>query len=126
MYMLQKVHSSHYVEPEWVERQKRKMIILQELVAINTRFLFIKMDGNINNNKWREWKRDHGVSYATYNILLYQLPKGFWLVRLTNKGKLKRANNIIKKFPTILSIFWKFLALKATFRKWERRICLRS
>jgi hypothetical protein len=86
----------------------------------------IKMDGNINSNKWREWKHDHGVSSTTYNILLNQPPKGFWLVRLTNKGKLKLANNMIKKFPTVLPFFWKFLALKAAFRKWEGRICLRS
>jgi hypothetical protein len=46
------------------------MIILQELVAKIPRLQFIKMDGSIDNNKWKEWKLDHGLSSATYNILL--------------------------------------------------------
>jgi hypothetical protein len=47
-------------------------------------------------------------------------------VRLINKGKLKRANELIKKFPIILPFFQKFLALKTAFKKQEGKICLRS
>jgi hypothetical protein len=86
VYKPQKVHPGHYTAPDWVERRKKKMIVLQELVAINPGLQFIKMDGSIDNSKWREWKCDHGVSSVSYNILLNRPPKGFWLVRLPTKG----------------------------------------
>jgi hypothetical protein len=37
VYKPQKVHLGHYAAPKWIERRKRKLIDLQELVAINPR-----------------------------------------------------------------------------------------
>jgi hypothetical protein len=54
VYKPQKVHPALYAAPEWIERQKRKMMVLQELVTINSRLQFIKLDGNIDNTKCKK------------------------------------------------------------------------
>jgi hypothetical protein len=46
-----KVHNSHYSTAEWVERRKKKMIVLQELDALDGMLEFIKADGTMNNEK---------------------------------------------------------------------------
>jgi hypothetical protein len=49
-----KVHTSHYSAAEWVERRKKKMIVLQEFDALDGMLEFTKADGAMNNDKWRE------------------------------------------------------------------------
>jgi hypothetical protein len=85
------VHNSHYSTAEWVERRKKKMIILQELDALDGTLEFIKADGTVNNEKWKECKKTHAVSIATWSVLLCVISVAYFAKRLTNKGKLKRA-----------------------------------
>ena len=54
VYKPQKVHPTLYATPKWIKRQKKKMMVLQELITINSRLQFIKLDGNIDNTKWRK------------------------------------------------------------------------
>ena len=56
-----KVHISHYFAAEWVERWKKKMIVLQEFDALDGMLEFTRANGAINNEKWKEWKRTHVV-----------------------------------------------------------------
>jgi hypothetical protein len=66
-----KLLNSHYSAAEWVERRKKKMIVLQELDALDGTLQFTKVDGAVNNEKWREWKKTHAVLIATWSFALY-------------------------------------------------------
>ena len=120
------VHASHHTEHEWVERRKRKRIVLEELVELQPDLKFIKPDGSVDGDEWRKWKLDHRVSSATYNMLLYLPGNQYFSKRLTNEGKLKRANEFQEKFPDVLSIFRNFLSVKANLRPCTRHIRLRA
>jgi hypothetical protein len=110
-----KVHTSHYSTAEWVERIKKKMIVMQEFDALDGTLEFTKTDGTMNNEKWREWKKTHANSIATWNVLLCVIPAMYFTKRLTNKEKLKRACEFQKKFLEVLHFLWNFLRLKNNF-----------
>jgi hypothetical protein len=63
-----KLHNFHYFVVDWVERRKKKMIVLQKFDALDSTLQFTKADGAVNNEKWREWKRTHTVSIATWSV----------------------------------------------------------
>ena len=60
-----KLHNFHYSTVEWIEHRKKKMIVLQELDALDGTLQFMKADGTVNNKKCREWKKTHTLSIAT-------------------------------------------------------------
>ena len=68
MHKISKVYISHYFAVEWVERQKKKMIVLQEFDALDSTLEFTRADGTMNNKKWKEWKKTHTVSVVTWSI----------------------------------------------------------
>ena len=117
------VHASHHTGHEWVERRKR--IVLEELVELQPDLKFIKPDGSVDGDEWRKWKLDHRVSSATYNMLLYLPGNQYFSKRLTNKGKLKQASEFQEKFPDVLSFFRNFLRVKANLRPCTGHIRLR-
>ena len=51
MHKTLKVHISHYAAAEWVEYQKKKMIVLEEFDAVDSTLQFTGADGAINNKK---------------------------------------------------------------------------
>jgi hypothetical protein len=110
-----KLHISHYSAAEWVERRKKKMIVLQEFDALDGTLEFTRADGGVNNKKWKEWKKTHVVSIATWSILLCVIPGAYFAKRLTNKGKLKRAYEFQEKFLEVLHFLRNFLRLKNNF-----------
>jgi len=61
---------------------------------------------------WRQWKKYHGFSSASWNMLLGHIDKGFFATRLQNQGKLKTAKDLSDKFPRVESFFKKFLMFK--------------
>jgi hypothetical protein len=69
----------------------------------------------MNNEKWREWKKTHTVSIATWSVLLCIIPVAYFAKRLTNEGKLKRACEFQDKFPEVLHFLRNFLRLKNNF-----------
>ena len=77
---------------------------------------FIRADGSVDGDKWRNWKLDHRVSNGTYNIILYLSGSQYFSKRLTNEGKLKRASEFEEKFPDVLLFFQNFLQLKLNLR----------
>ena len=107
------VHSSHHTKHEWVERRKRKRMILEELVELQPDLKFMAPDGAVDGDVWRQWKRDHRVSSATYNILLHLPRNQYFAKRMTNKGKLKCASVFQEKFPDMLLFLRNFLRLKS-------------
>jgi hypothetical protein len=46
-----KVHCSHYSVVEWIDRRKKKMIVLQELNDIDHTFEVVMAEGTIDNEK---------------------------------------------------------------------------
>jgi hypothetical protein len=110
-----KVHISHYFAAEWVERRKKKMIVLQEFDALDGTLEFTRADGAVNNEKWKKWKKTHAVLVATWSVLLYVIPAAYFVKRLMNEGKLKCACEFQEKFPKVLHFLWNFLRLKNNF-----------
>ena len=51
-----KLHWSHYLAVEWMERKKKKLIILQDLDELDGLLEFITIEGTMNNKKWKTWK----------------------------------------------------------------------
>ena len=86
------VHASHHTWHKWVERRKRKRVILEELVELQPDLKFMAPNGAVDGDVRRQWKRDHRVSSATYNILLHLPENQYFAKRLTNEGKLKRTS----------------------------------
>jgi hypothetical protein len=112
MHKTSKLHRTHYSAAKWVERRKKNLIVLQELDELDGSLEFITAEGTVDNKKWRTWKQLHNVSTASWNILFSQIPSTYFVKRLTNEGKLKRACEFQKKFPEVLHFLRNFLRLK--------------
>lgn len=54
----------------WVERMKRKKVIIEEMMAIKPSLDFQTFDVNINHETWRLYKKDHGFMTTTWDFLL--------------------------------------------------------
>ena len=67
------MHPFHHTSHDWVERHKKKRVILEELVELKPDLRFMNNNGSVDNEVWRAWKRDHKVSSGTYNMLFYLL-----------------------------------------------------
>ena len=107
------VHASHYTRYKWVERRKKKRVILEELVEVQLDLKFMAPIGAVDGDVWRLWKRDHRISSATYNILLHLSGNQYFAKQLTNKGKLKHASKFQERFPNVLLFLCNFLRLKS-------------
>jgi hypothetical protein len=110
-----KLHQTHYSAAEWVERRKKKLIVLQELDELDGSLEFITAEGTVDNEKWRTWKQLHNVSTTSWNVLLSHIPATYFAKHLTNEGKLKRACGFQEKFPEVLHFLQKILRLKTRF-----------
>ena len=105
---------------------KWKRVILEELVELQPNLKFMAHDGAMDGDVWRQWKRDHRVSSATYNILLHLPGNQYFAKRLTNEGKLKRTSEFQEKFPDVLLFLRNFLRLKSNLAPSARFIRLRT
>ena len=120
------LHASYHTGYEWVERRKRKRVVLEELMELEPNLKFIKSDGSVDGEEWRKWKVEHRVSSGMYNMMLYLLGNQYFSKRLTNEGKLKHASEFQEKFPDALTIFRNFLRLKSNQRPRSGHIRLRA
>jgi hypothetical protein len=71
VYKTSKLHRMHYSAVEWMERRKKKLIVLQELDELDGSLEFITTEGTMDNEKWRTWKQLHNISTASWNVLLF-------------------------------------------------------
>jgi hypothetical protein len=53
MHKTSKVQCLHYSAAEWVDRRKKKMIVLQELNDIDRTLEVVTTEGTVDNEKWR-------------------------------------------------------------------------
>ena len=110
---------------EWVERRKRKKVVLEELEGLQDDLSFFKGNGFVDGDKWRHWKEEHRVSSVTFNLFLYLPTNQYFSKRLTNEGKLKHAREFQEKFSDVLPFFRIFLHLKSNLGKITGAIKLR-
>jgi hypothetical protein len=110
-----KLHHTHYSATEWVERRKKKLIVLQELDEFDDSLEFITTEGTVDNEKWKTWKQLHNVSTASWDVQLSQIPATYFAKCLMNEKKHKRACEFQDKFPEVLHFLRNFLRLKIRF-----------
>lgn len=63
---------------DWVERRKRKKVIIEELMAIKPSLKFQNADLNVNHETWQLWKNDHLFTTATWDFLLTALKADYF------------------------------------------------
>ena len=97
---------------EWVDRRKRKKIVLQELMAIKPALRFFDSAGNVVDKTWQSWKTRHRFTSASWDFLLTHPKADYFKRHLQNDAWLKRAKDLDKQFPEILFMFTKFMKLK--------------
>jgi hypothetical protein len=114
-----------YATQDWVERRKRKKIVIQELHELKPLYRFCDDDGNVIKQNWQRWKWTNGVTSASMNILLQIPDKEFFTFRKEKKGWHVRAGQN-EKYKNVEAFFKKFLKLKATFKKPEGKVVLRE
>ena len=93
-----------------MERKKKKLIVLLELVELDGSLEFITAEGTVDNEKWRTWKQLHNISTASWNILLSQIQATYFAKHLMNERKLKRVCEFQDKFPEVLHFLRNFEA----------------
>jgi hypothetical protein len=114
-----------YATEDWVERRKRKKIVIQELHELKPLYRFCDDDGNVIKQNWQRWKWTNGVTSASMNILLQIPDKEFFTFRKEKKGWHVRAGQN-EKYKNVEAFFKKFLKLKAAFKKPEGKVVLRE
>jgi hypothetical protein len=97
---------------DWVERRKKKKIILQDLMAVKPSLVFHDVNENVIDATWRSWKARHRFTSATWDMLI-TLPKpGYFVKRLRNDAFTRRAKDLEKLHPEALYMFTRFMKLK--------------
>jgi hypothetical protein len=79
---------------DWVERRKRKKIVLQDLMAIKPSLKFINAAGDVDNSLWKSWKERHRFSSASWDFLITHPSQEYFKRRLRNDAWLKRASDL--------------------------------
>ena len=61
---------SNHSHADWVERRKRKKVILQDFMALNLDLKFTDEGGDVIDDVWRQWKQRHLFMTASWDFLL--------------------------------------------------------
>lgn len=112
VHKIKKVLPHTYSSKDWVERRKRKRIVIQDLNAIKPTLRFCDSDGHVIKKNWQTWKYKHNITNATMNILLELPGKDFFAFRKEMKGRDKFARD---GFPHADGFFKHFLMVKGKF-----------
>ena len=116
----------HYSGYDWVERRKRKKVILEELMNIDANLSFFKPDGAVDKASWKAWKEKYRFSTATFDFLLSAPPGDFFKKRLTNEAMNKRLSDMTEKFSDLNDMFKTFMSHKYRLQKPAGKIQLRG
>lgn len=103
---------NHDTASDWVERRKRKKVIIEDMIDIRPDLNFRTLDFNIKDNKWQKWKRLHRFSTPTWDFLFSAPPVGNFTKRLTNEGIHKYALDFVDKFPDFQNMLKSFMKAK--------------
>ena len=102
---------------DWVERRKRKKVILQDFMALNPDLHFTDEGGDVIDDVWRQWKQRHRFTTASWDFFLLAPKADYFRRRLQNEAWSKRITDMQAQFPEVHSLLTHFLKLKyRTFR----------
>ena len=108
---------SNHSHTDWVERRKRKKVILQDFMALNPDLHFTDEGGDVIDDVWRQWKLRHRFMTASWDFLLSAPKADYFRRRLQNEAWSKRITDMQAQFPEVHSMLTQFLKLKyRTFR----------
>ena len=108
---------SNHSHADWVERRKRKKVILQDFMALNPDLHFTNEGGDVINDVWRQWKLRHRFTTTSWDFLLSASKADYFRRRLQNEAWSKRITDMQAQFPKVHSMLMQFLKLKyRTFR----------
>ena len=86
VHKLKSIVVSNYCGADWVERRKRKKVIVEEFMNIKPSLKFLKIDGSINQILSRKWKSKHRFTTTSYDFLLTPPKADYFKKRLTNEA----------------------------------------
>ena len=108
---------NNHSHADWVERRKRKRVILQDFMALNPDLHFTDGGEDVIDDVWRQWKLRHWFTTASWDFLLSTQKADYFQRRLQNEAWSKRIMNMQAQFPEVHSMLTQFLKLKyRTFR----------
>ena len=76
--MIFSVLESCYTAKEWVEWRKRKYLAKRKLHILDLTLGFMNAFNEINDERWREFKKDCYITSTTMNVLLEQPGDDYW------------------------------------------------
>jgi hypothetical protein len=97
---------------DWVDRHKRKKVILQDLMDIKPSLVFFDKSGDVIGETWRDWKIRHRFTSGTWDFLISYPKPEYYRRRLQNDAWTKRAKDLADKFPEVLHMFTRFMKMK--------------
>jgi hypothetical protein len=100
------------VHKEWVDRRKRKKVVLQDLMAIKPSLKFLNTRLDVVDETWKSWKARHRFTSASWDFLTTHPHQEYFKRRLRNDAWLKRASDLVDQFPEVLHMFKRFMKLK--------------
>ena len=113
------VAPSNHSHADWVERRKRKKVILQDFMALNPDLKFTNEGRDVIDDIWRKWKQRHRFTTASWDFLLSFSKADYFRRQLQNEAWNKRITNMQAQFSKMHSMLAQFLKLKyRTFRPW--------
>ena len=92
---------SNHSHADWVERRKRKKVILQDFMALNTDLHFIDEGGDVLDDVWRLWKKRHRFTIASWDFLLSAPKADYFRRRLQNEAWSKRITDMQAQIPEV-------------------------
>lgn len=97
---------------DWVDRRKRKKVVLQDLMDIKPALRLINKSGDVDEDAWHGWKERHRFSVGTWDFLLSHPKADYFASRLKPDAWTKRAKDLAEKFPEVLHMFNRFMKMK--------------
>ena len=85
---------NNHSHADWVERRKRKKVILQDFMALNPDLHFTDEGKDVIDDVWRQWKQRHRFMTASWDFLLSAPKADYFRRRLHNKAWSKRITDM--------------------------------
>ena len=101
---------SNHAHADWVERRKRKKVILQDFMALNPNLHFTNEGGDVIDDVWRQWKQRHQFTTASSDFRLSAPKAEYFRRRLQNEAWSKCITDMQAQFPEVHSKLTQFVA----------------
>lgn len=121
------VRAGHFLASDWIERKKRKKVIVEDLDSLLAEVEFHYSDGTVIKGNWRAWKRRHSFTSGTYNAIMALPPNDYYRARLMNEAKKRPVTEVnAEKYGRAILMYNKFVAHKRELPTCRGHIRLRS